>query len=110
LQPLRGDARILIRARRKRGPRRGGDRQRVDPCRNRLQPRGLAEHDEVDVSEALDKLANANPKLAEFFKLVRYGGLTIKEAAAVLGVCERTGKTYWKMSKAWLRTELEGPG
>ena len=35
-----------------------------------------------------------------------YGGLTVRQIAAVLGVCERTVKNDWAFARAWLQGEL----
>jgi DNA-directed RNA polymerase specialized sigma24 family protein len=35
-----------------------------------------------------------------------FGGLTVEEAAEVLGVSSETVKRDWKLAKAWLRREL----
>jgi DNA-directed RNA polymerase specialized sigma24 family protein len=37
-----------------------------------------------------------------------FGGLSVAEAAEVLGISPETAKRDWKMAKAWLFSELTG--
>jgi DNA-directed RNA polymerase specialized sigma24 family protein len=36
-----------------------------------------------------------------------FGGLTVEETAAVLGISQATVKRDWSMAKAWLLGEIE---
>ena len=99
--------RILIdNARRKRALRHGGGQQRVD-----LEQAELASASDDDqllaVNEALDKLAAQNKPEAELVKLRYFVGLTLEEAAEVLGISARTADNYWAHARAWLFTELK---
>ncbi len=41
-----------------------------------------------------------------------FGGLTIKEAAAALGIAPRTADAHWAFARAWLLAEIartDGP-
>ena len=58
----------------------------------------------VDVS--LKKLACADPRRGCLVELHFFGGLTNEEAAAVLGISERTAKRDWSYAKAWLIREM----
>lgn len=98
--------RVLIdRARRKGAGKRGGNWERLD-----LDKVEIATEVDDDtlllVSEALDKLAQQDPKAAEIVKLRFFGGLTLDKAGQVLGVTERTAKRYWAFARAWLFDEL----
>lgn len=100
--------RILIdRARRKHAARHGGEHQRVD-----IQEMDLASpiQDEqlLAVSDALDKLTAEHKAEAELVKLRFFVGLTIDEAAEVLGIAPRTAKYYWTHARAWLYREIHG--
>lgn len=64
--------------------------------------------DLLALDEALTRLASAEPKVAELVKLRYFGGLTIKEAALILGVSPRTADTYWAYARSYLRAELRG--
>src|SRR5262245_22069694 len=87
--------RILVEnARRKRAVRHGGGLERV----NLEQAEAVAGgNDEqlLAVHEALDKLAAENKLEAELVKLRYFVGMTVDEAADVLGISARTAANYW---------------
>jgi RNA polymerase sigma factor (TIGR02999 family) len=64
--------------------------------------------DVVAVNEALDKLSVADARAAELVKLHYFAGLTIEQAAGVLGVSVRKAYTVWAYARAWLYRCLEG--
>ena len=94
--------RILIdKARRKRAPRHGGDQQRVDLADVEVAAPG--DDDQLlAVNDALDKLAAQNQLEAELVKLRYFVGMTLEEAAEVLGISARTADNYWAHARAWL--------
>jgi RNA polymerase sigma factor (sigma-70 family) len=61
----------------------------------------------LGLDQALTKLAAQDPKVAEVVKLRYFAGLTIKQAAEILGVSSRTADHYWAYAKAWLREEID---
>ena len=98
--------RILVdRSRRRRSLRRGGGAERVDLDSLGL---GLAIDDDqlLTVHEALDGLAAHDPDKAELVKLRFFVGLTIQEAAKVLGLSPTTAKRHWAYARAWLFREV----
>src|SRR5262245_27315619 len=100
--------RILVeRFRRKQAARHGGDRQHVPFDEAELAVPAL-DFDLLAVDEALDRLAAADPAVAELVKLRYFAGMTIQEAAKVLGVSSRTANDYWTYAKAWLLRAIEG--
>src|SRR5262249_3061944 len=58
--------------------------------------------------EALTKLAAADKTAADLVQLRYFAGLTLPEAARVLGVSARTAGRLWSYARAWLRQEIEG--
>ena len=99
--------RILIdNARRKRARRHGGGQQRVNFEQAEL---ACANDDEqlLAVNEALDKLAIQNKLEADLVKLRYFVGMTLEEAAQVLGVSPRTADNSWAHARAWLFRELK---
>ena len=98
--------RILIeRARRKGAGKRGGDWQRIDL--DKVEIAAEADDDTLLlVNEALEKLAKEDANAAEVAKLRFFGGLTLEEAAQVLGVTERTANRYWAFARVWLFDEM----
>ena len=101
--------RILIEnARRKQGPRRGGDRRRIDADLDRIAANGH-DIDLLDLDEALEQLAAESPVRAELVKLRFFAGLTIPEAAEVLGISVATAERYWAYARVRLYTALAEP-
>jgi RNA polymerase sigma factor (TIGR02999 family) len=101
--------RILIdQARRKAALRHGGglQRQALDPDVAAMpEPR----EDLLALDAALDKLAAEDPLKADLVKLRYFVGLSLAEAAAALGLSERTAGRHWAFARAWLRRAVEGP-
>ena len=62
--------------------------------------------DVVALDEALTRLAEFDPQQAQLVELRFFGGLSIEEAAGVLGVSRTTVKRNWNLAKAWLAREL----
>jgi RNA polymerase sigma factor (TIGR02999 family) len=58
------------------------------------------------LDEALAKLESIDPRRAEVVTLRYYGGLTVDETAAALGISARTVDVEWRFARAWLRREL----
>jgi RNA polymerase sigma factor (TIGR02999 family) len=97
--------RILIdHARRKRRPKLGGDRRRVD-----LDEALAAEEpreDLVALDEALARLGQREPLKAELVKLRYFAGLSLDDASACLGISPATAKRHWAVARAWLYAAL----
>jgi len=98
--------RILIeRARRKGAEKRGGNWQRVDL--DKVELAADADDDTLLlINEALEKLSLEDASAAELVKLRFFGGLTLEEAAQVLGVTERTANRYWAFARVWLFDDI----
>jgi RNA polymerase sigma factor (TIGR02999 family) len=98
--------RILVeQARHKKSAKAGGQGERVQLHAEQL----AAPSRDVDVialDEALDRLANQDRRKAELVKLRFFAGMTIRQAAAALGIAESTADADWAYAKAWLRLEL----
>jgi RNA polymerase sigma factor (TIGR02999 family) len=62
--------------------------------------------DVIALDKALTRLAEFDPQQARLVELRFFGGLSIEEAAGVLGVSRTTVKRNWNLSKAWLAREL----
>jgi len=65
-----------------------------------------AELDLTVLDEALNELAQLDPKQAELVELRFFGGLTIEEVSEVLGISPATTKREWDSAKLWLRRRL----
>jgi len=98
--------RILIdRARHRQAARHGGGAGRVS-----LEDLELAAEADDDqllaMHEALDRLAAHDAAKAELVKLRFFVGLTMEQAARVLGYSEPTAKRHWAYARAWLFREI----
>ena len=100
--------RILVEnARQKRSVKRGGASQRVNLDETVAYVEEPAD-DVLALNEALDKLAQEDPKKAELVKLRYFTGLSVQEAADVLGISRATADRYWAYAKVWLYCEIAG--
>lgn len=96
---------LVDRARAKSRDKRGGDWQRVDLVEAAALPID-ADTDLPALDEALRKLAQLDPRVAEVVELRCFGGLEVSEVAALLGIDERTVYRDWAMARSWLRQQL----
>jgi RNA polymerase sigma factor (TIGR02999 family) len=95
--------RILIdQVRRKRRPKHGGDRKRLDLNEGLSLSQGADDDDLLALDEALTKLALEEPAKAELVKLHFFAGLTLEEAGRIVGIAPRTAKRHWAYARAWL--------
>jgi len=98
--------RILIdNARHKKSQRRGGHQQRVDFDNIRVANKNLPD-DLLELDEALIKLANHDPEVADVVKLRYFGGFTLEQAAKIKGISRRTAGRYWNYARLWLYREM----
>jgi RNA polymerase sigma factor (TIGR02999 family) len=99
--------RILVeQARRKRSLKRGGGARREDLSDAQPAVAG-PDLDMIALNEALDNLAKRDMRQAELVKLRYFVGLTIEEAAGVLGVSTSTAENDWAYARCWLRLEMD---
>lgn len=100
--------RILIdHARKHRAQKRGGGRARITIDRVQLEEERKSE-DLLDLHDALERLAELNPRLSQVVEFRYFGGLSEAEIAEVLSVSERTVRRDWVKAKGWLHRELAG--
>lgn len=62
--------------------------------------------DVAALDEALRALAELSPRQARVVELRYFAGLSVEEAAGVLGVSEGTVKGDWRVARAWLQRAL----
>lgn len=60
----------------------------------------------VALDDALEALAQVDPRKAKVVELRYFGGMEVEEVAHVLGVSPQTVMRDWKMAKAWLGREI----
>jgi len=100
--------RILVdHARRRRSAKRGGDAVQVplDEVLVHVETGGI---EVVALDRALETLATVDSRKSRLVELRYFGGLSVEEAAAALGVSPETAKRDWKVARAWLYAELSG--
>jgi RNA polymerase sigma factor (TIGR02999 family) len=97
--------RILIeRARRKMLPKHGGGRRRIDL---KEAHRVLEQSDDLLLlDDALDRLNAEDATAVAIVRLRLFAGLSVEEAADVLGLARATAYRHWTYARAWLRCEL----
>ena len=100
--------RILVdRARRKAAVKRGGELTRVE-LEPELAVAPQTQEDLIALDAALDRFAVEHPVHAELVKLRYFAGLSLPDAAAALGLSERTAGRHWAFARAWLRRAVQG--
>jgi RNA polymerase sigma factor (TIGR02999 family) len=60
----------------------------------------------VAIDDALNTLAEMDPRKARVIELRFFGGLSVEETAAVLKLSSQSVMRDWKLAKAWLTREL----
>jgi RNA polymerase sigma factor (TIGR02999 family) len=94
--------RILVESARRKGrAKHGGQRQRLSldeaqVAANHRQEETLA------VSDALERLTEVDAASAQLVKLHYFAGLTIEQAAEMLGISIRTAHRNWAFARAWI--------
>ncbi|MDP8980617.1 MAG: sigma-70 family RNA polymerase sigma factor [Acidobacteriota bacterium] len=97
---------LIDHARARRRDKRGGG---CDICLDDAITLAVVENpDLLAIDEALEGLVKIDPRQSRIVELRYYGGLSIKEVAAVLDISDRTVKREWQMAKAWLYAEIRG--
>lgn len=99
--------RVLInRARDRHRLKRGGGGRRVD-LDALADPATATDPDLIELDDALTRLAAVNAQAAELVKLRFFAGLTLREAAAALGLPPRSADRLWAFARAWLLDALD---
>ena len=100
--------RILVEsARKKKAEKRGGGLTRHDPGEIDIAIPEIPE-DLVALDEALTKLAGTDKAAAELVHLRFVAGLSIPEAAQMLGISPRAADRLWAYARSWLHQEVQG--
>src|SRR5262249_58874812 len=98
--------RILIeQARRRQAAKRGGQAEREELRDSALAVREGAE-DLLAVNDVLDHFATIDPTAATLVKLRFFAGLTMSDAAEVLGMSVRSAHDLWAYARSWLHHAL----
>ena len=71
----------------------------------------VVSHREIDLFElddALSRLGEMDERMARIVGLRFFAGLTVEEAASVMGISPATVKREWRLARAWLHEQLHG--
>jgi RNA polymerase sigma factor (TIGR02999 family) len=102
--------RILVdETRRKRSRKRGGMLARHDLSDAHLAT-AAGDLDVLALDEALAQLATRDAEAAMLVKLRFFAGMTMHEAATVLGVPQRTAERIWTYARSFLLKEMRPEG
>jgi len=70
------------------------------------------EPEQVDLlalNQAMDRLAEIDPRQSQIVELRYFGGLSVGETGDALGVSSATVKREWRLARLWLFQELRTP-
>jgi RNA polymerase sigma factor (TIGR02999 family) len=99
--------RILIdNARRKQAQKRGAGQRRLSLDTLDITTRTTPD-EIVMLDDALTKLSTEDPQAAELVKLRFFVGLSIEQAAEVVGISRASAYRQWTYARAWLRSEVQ---
>jgi RNA polymerase sigma factor (TIGR02999 family) len=101
---------LIDQARHKHSARAGGALQRVplDHEANLLAPEGAPGEDLLALDEALNQFEAEDPVKAKLVQLRFFAGVSLEDAADILGVSTATAKRYWVYARSWLYGKLHG--
>jgi len=97
---------LVDRAKARMALKRGGEQRRITLDEDQIaadnQPEAL-----LQLHEAMNRLAEIQPRLAQVVECRFFGGLTEEEIAEVMGVTVRTVQRDWAKARMLLRRSLE---
>lgn len=96
---------LVDHARRKSSDKRGGSFGRIplDQAAELFSERG---NDVLALDDVLERLTVVDAELGRLVELRFFAGLSIEEAAKILGVSVPTAVRNWRVARLWLRREL----
>jgi RNA polymerase sigma factor (TIGR02999 family) len=62
----------------------------------------------IALNDALDELAQGDPRKAKVVELRYFAGLSVEDTAAVLKVSVETVTRDWRLARGWLSVQIEG--
>jgi RNA polymerase sigma factor (TIGR02999 family) len=102
--------RILIdNARRKQRLKRGGGQEEID-LENAEIAMETPSEEMIALDEALAKLESTDKQKADLVKLRYFAGLTLDQAAGILGLSKSMAKRHWTYIRAWLYRQIKTAG
>ncbi len=67
------------------------------------------EIDVLEIDDALERLSQRDPRLAQIVELHYFAGMTYQETALALGISEATVHRDLRMAKAWILSQIRSP-
>lgn len=102
--------RILVdRARKRSAGKRGANTQMVN-LDEALDIYAIRARELIALDDALNTLAQVDPRRARIVELRFFGGLSVEETAEVIKLSSDTVTRDWKLARAWLLSELRAQG
>jgi RNA polymerase sigma factor (TIGR02999 family) len=99
--------RILVEgARRRKAQKRGGACKRIELAEVKATSPASPER-LLLLDDALARLAEEDPAVAEVARLRLFAGLPVEEAGKVLGISRATAFRNWTYARAWLQAQLQ---
>ncbi len=99
---------IIDAVRERQAERRGGDLQRLTLNTQIADSVPAGEDELLQVNEALEALAQSEPRLAKVVEMRYFGGYSEQEIAEALGLTDRTGRRDWDKARLLLGAMLKG--
>ncbi len=103
---------LIDHAKARRAERRGGDVLKLSLDELKAALASVLPQEEppealLALDEALQRLEQENAREAQVVECRFFGGMTVRETAAALGVSPTTVKRDWVMAQAWLYREIQ---
>jgi len=98
--------RILVDMARSRAFQKRGGKARNVSIAEAVNLTSQPNHTVIELDDALNVLAEIDPRKAKVVELRFFGGLDVKETAEVIGISPDTVMRDWRLAKAWLHKEL----
>ena len=100
---------LLDQARRRHAAKRGDGAIRVDlDAVAEILPGDSRDRALIALDGALEELARVDKRRAQVVEMRYFGGLSVEETAAALGVSPDTVMRDWKIARAWLTAQIGG--
>ncbi|MCA8960321.1 MAG: RNA polymerase subunit sigma [Planctomycetes bacterium] len=97
---------VIVDAARERAALKRGGHQRRESLTDCPVFEAPLDFDVLALDEALDRLREFDPQLADIVQLRYFAGLNAEETAAALDLSSRTVSRGWRCARAWLHGEL----
>ena len=99
---------LVDEARRRRSRKRGGSREAsLLTFYEGVEPIASSDEELLALNEALEELAHLSPRQAQVVESRFFGGLSIAETGALLGVSESAVERDWRAARGWLASNMQ---